>query len=533
MTILWLWKVKSSSLKVLILLLVVFCLLYSTIGSHGSSINNKDKQLSKGVYNQRETTPLYINHEPIRISGNEDLLNTAADEEWPGTGSLTDPIIITGYNITTESIRISVSDVDLHFQIKDNYLDGLNESRKGILFSQVTHGGILNNTIKGSSFGIYLSHSDNNCISNNRIFSNMQQGLTLYYSNQNNITSNILLNNPASGVCLSNSEYNMISNNICHSNRVGVTTGFSSNYNNIINNTIYNNEYGLNINNDYNNITTNEIYSNHEGIDIAGASKCIISENLIFRNDDNGIVIANGVKQVNITKNIIYKNSNYGINNLNSEDVKDNRIVHNDFIRNGEKYSLQSQVNLLEPVYVNENFWDDWTIPDINGDGFIDNPYRIGDVTLPKEIRLPQDNLPLTEPFNPTTFHYLTRAMIINPSSEKVLKGMVTINWTKAKDSLNHEIFFSLFYTDDGGVVWNLLLDKTTSLSYEWNTTTVMDGSDYHIKVLAMCSDNITAIDISNDKFTIQNHETNKTSYLPLMESMLVLLALSLIIKRK
>ncbi|MHA2321622.1 MAG: hypothetical protein ACXACG_08210, partial [Candidatus Thorarchaeota archaeon] len=58
-------------------------------------------------------------HDPIRIVGNEDMLNTASMEEWLGTGNEESPIVIKGLSIMSNSCAIYISNVDLHFRIEE------------------------------------------------------------------------------------------------------------------------------------------------------------------------------------------------------------------------------------------------------------------------------------------------------------------------------------------------------------------------------------------------------------------------------
>lgn len=48
--------------------------------------------------------------------------------------------------------------------------------------------------------------------------------------------------------------------------------------------------------------------------------------------------------------------------------------------------------------------------------------------------------------------------------------------------------------------------------SYEWDTTTVEDGPSYWIKVVATCSEGLTAEDLSHVPFIIQNLKATTTT---------------------
>lgn len=115
-----------------------------------------------------ESTP----HAPILINGDDDLLHQAAHNGWSGDGSLGNPILITGYSITSSGdSAITIYSTSLHIQISNCILiDG------GITLGWVSNTELSNNdiTLSGGIFpitdwGIYLFHSSSNFILNNRI----------------------------------------------------------------------------------------------------------------------------------------------------------------------------------------------------------------------------------------------------------------------------------------------------------------------------------------------------------------------------
>ncbi|MFW9976134.1 MAG: hypothetical protein ACFFDQ_12760, partial [Candidatus Thorarchaeota archaeon] len=60
----------------------------------------------------------YAPHGPIFITSNQDFI----DQGWPGNGSESNPYMIEGLNITSPQICIEIRNVDVHFTVKDCYL---------------------------------------------------------------------------------------------------------------------------------------------------------------------------------------------------------------------------------------------------------------------------------------------------------------------------------------------------------------------------------------------------------------------------
>ncbi|MFX1254100.1 MAG: S8 family serine peptidase, partial [Promethearchaeota archaeon] len=87
------------------------------------------------------------------------------------------------------------------------------------------------------------------------------------------------------------------------------------------------------------------------------------------------------------------------------------------------------------------------------------------------------------------------------PNGGETLSGSPTIIWT-ATDPDDDPMTFTVYYWD--GSSWVELANGLTDTSYEWDTTTVPDGSTYKIRVVA--SDGaLTGEDESDAVFTIDN----------------------------
>lgn len=134
---------------------------------------------------------------PIYIDDNSDFSSLG----FAGDGSAGNPYIIEDFNITDASATlIHIQDTTAHFIIRQNLLNGQNnDSNRGIFLSKVFNGIIWNNTIQHAQVGIYLSESDNNTVTDNRVTNSSRHGIRLLSSSQNVVVNNTAYNNSQVG----------------------------------------------------------------------------------------------------------------------------------------------------------------------------------------------------------------------------------------------------------------------------------------------------------------------------------------------
>ena len=107
----------------------------------------------------------YVNHDPISILSNADFAAQRDLEGWAGNGTLDDPYIIEGYNITYNGYDIRISNVTAHFVIRNCYLMSKGTVKNdpyddGVYFYNVTNGSVTNNIIANNTDGaIYFGDS--------------------------------------------------------------------------------------------------------------------------------------------------------------------------------------------------------------------------------------------------------------------------------------------------------------------------------------------------------------------------------------
>lgn len=119
----------------------------------------------------------YISHNPIWIDGFNDFNSTAAAEGWPGNGTVNNPFIISGYNITNSTHAIYIRNVGCHFIIQDCFIDCMKTTKLGIYLDYVSNGTIRNNIVYNCEEGIYIQNSKDNICENNEVNNSYISGI--------------------------------------------------------------------------------------------------------------------------------------------------------------------------------------------------------------------------------------------------------------------------------------------------------------------------------------------------------------------
>lgn len=220
--------------------------------------------------------------------------------------------------------------------------------------------------VENGLLGILLDHSNNSAIVENSVngvfSSSAAYSLYVDYSHNFTIEQNIIGPNSASGLLITNSEDFTISKNYAYNN-----TG-----------------YGLNVNDSMNGI---------------------IEWNFALNNTYDGIGLGMGSRNCTVMGNSVSGNQFWGIW-LDSDSV-DNLIYDNNIIGN---YGLVS-VNLQNrwDNGLDGNFWSNYSGPDLNRDGTIDEPLLINDNNI--------DNHALSGEFSSFQAYSDLRVNVISNSS--------------------------------------------------------------------------------------------------------------------
>lgn len=189
------------------ILILTVSVLFSGL-SHGRGRPNIKNGLGMDSDNHLKPNSNYTVHDPIKIDNNTDFSDTAADENWSGSGTETDPWVITNYSIdgTGEGRCIYIGNTTDHFIISDSEL------------RYATEGG---SSVYRSNSGLILNNVTNGLVKNNTIFSNGKNGIHLRETEAEIVNNTLFWNNRA-GVYLSDSKGGVIYNNTVSNNKNGI-----------------------------------------------------------------------------------------------------------------------------------------------------------------------------------------------------------------------------------------------------------------------------------------------------------------------
>ncbi|MHA1928888.1 MAG: right-handed parallel beta-helix repeat-containing protein [Candidatus Thorarchaeota archaeon] len=339
------WKILS----VQVILLVVLLLCTGFVDDQDATTQVEP------VYKDMVASDLYIPHEPIEIVSNDNFIETAANEGWPGNGTAGNPFIISGYRISglLYGQPLVIWDSDLHWRFINNLIEGG----------------------PGAFCGTAIGNSSNGEISE-CIFQDRHNGMSFISVSNIKVFNNIVRDCWGKGIDFAGGldDVEIWNNTIENCAGDGIHLGSLMFSCFIFQNRIDN--CGMN------------------GISIVGSQKSEISRNNITNCNQNGISIDHGFTDL-IVENVIEDITGMGIDIQfsASSEVKDNeisrcgdyavsldsdcnhvRVLDNVFIDNGQSCQIfdSGTDNIFE-----QNYFDDWVSPDHDFDNIVDVPYQI------------------------------------------------------------------------------------------------------------------------------------------------------------
>lgn len=190
---------------------------------------------------------------PISILRNSDF--TAANGVTGGSGTVTDPYIIEGWEINltgTSAFGIVVASTTAHFVIRGVYVHGSAPFYAGISLNGVTNGTVRDSNASNNYYGIYGSGGRANFILGNQVHGNRDSGINLYGAANATISGNTVMRNglpwTGAGIDLrSNSRDLVIRDNILALNQRWGIDAFSAQRIEILGNTLFGNADNVNV----------------------------------------------------------------------------------------------------------------------------------------------------------------------------------------------------------------------------------------------------------------------------------------------
>ncbi len=340
------------------------------------------------------------------------------------------------YNASYSSIPYNVGAGVLLYNVINGKVENVvaKNNSNGIYIRGGSENIVNGNSVENNSNqGIWVVYSNNNNITYNTCTHNGKSGILVYTAQDNLLEGNTCENNDWGISLWGNSNNTQIKfNTLSFNSENGIyISGPSDGYLNntlLYKNTLFNNTYGIHTiytqnmsareNEGYNNTnygiyldtgsSYNTLEKNHmhdnlkSGIYIYAYStstpsdhNVIMWNNLSF-NGGQGLYLDKSSYN-DIHNNMFYNNSGYGITIYSSSNY--NRVYENSFYFNHGSTDTYSSGAVQAADYgtgnawnisYEGNYWYDWTTPDNNNNGIVDNPYSI-DGSANSE-----DELPLT-----------------------------------------------------------------------------------------------------------------------------------------
>ncbi|MHA2155756.1 MAG: right-handed parallel beta-helix repeat-containing protein [Candidatus Hodarchaeales archaeon] len=441
--------------------------------------NNVLEDQGKGIYLSSDANTNNITHNQlgnigdngIRISSsysnrliNNTLNETARNiflQTSPNNTLIDNHLTVLGIHMSGDTLKDY-----LQTQVVNNWIND-----RPLIFWQHVNGGIVPSDA-GQVILInctFIEISDQN-------LSNLTSALQFIFCKNMTITNNTVSDADYNGIYLYNTHMSLIQGNTFYRPvSIGIYVVYSHN-NSFFENTI--------------------IECEETSLYVWGSHQNNFSQNAITRTLGWGMLI--GQANNNTVMLNLYQNSSFEA--IYCYDSNHNHIERNDFLFNnlGSSQAFDDQTNPTLKNIFTYNYWNTWTTPDNNSDRIVDQPYDIGGSANN------QDLYPLTLPYL-LFVHKVTTPVLVNPNGGEILSGMTTIQWAMAIDSWDHNVSYTLYSSSDNGLSWHLLQTGLSVPTYDWDTNTVADGSEYLIKVVAICSEGLITTDVSDGPFMIEN----------------------------
>jgi parallel beta-helix repeat protein len=475
--------IKSKRKSVILIAVIVLMLI---AGSNTGNMKRKVQSVNS-ISNISNSTVAAGNHAPISIDGNGALATFISDEGLSGDGTFASPYIIENFIINDSTAHgIEIRSTNAYLLIQDCTIAGGNSNsirlfKHGIFLNNTVNVKIINNTIHSFLFGILLRYSGSIIVSNNEIY-NSNEGIRIQDSSSNNIvTRNKIYNNTNNGIML----YSNANSNIFLSNVISNNSGS-----------------GFEIESSFSNyFSCNNLSNNHA--------------NFVYYCDNNTI----------FANTILNHDVGWWLDDASDE----NKVRWNNFLNNSAINPSQVFDSGANNMIIN-NHWNEWTLPDIDEDGIVDDPYSMHDPNI--DTFRNTDIAPLVNPYE------IRGSRVIFPNGGEILTGETTVQWTPTTDSWGNNITYRIYYSINGGYTWTTLESGLTQTEYSFKSSLMNNGYTYLVKIRAIMFEGYWVEDTSDNMFTINNPVSTHTTAAPRITpgftliTVLSMIAIILVIKR-
>ncbi|MFW3145690.1 MAG: NosD domain-containing protein [Thermoplasmatota archaeon] len=414
---------------------------------------------------------------PITIVGNDDLLLKKTTYNWNGTGSENDPVTIDNLEIDASGgdTCLSISDVSLHFEVRSCTFTGATDDQnwftgKALYLNNCRNGTIKESYMNDNKLGIYIHSCSWLNIEKCWMDKNTQRGILLSSSSNITLMENTVVNAFTGVYLIRSSNVAMIDMNtwavqvgISISESFdcfmvgGMVTGQDLSYGIAVGESdrtvlkdinIIGGETAVGINLDYADNTTVSncfVKENDEPMTIQRSRDCSISGNLFYNNK--------------APLQLYYYSSPSecdGVRIWNNTFSKNNGATFNFASWNVQAADLGNVVKFFDSDTQRGNHWTDWTSPDLDDDGIVDEPYPVAGGTNFDPLPLLRSPMDLSGP----------------PKDLEASAGQsgIRLSWKGAVKHYGLNIDMYRIYRSESGGDWEI---RSTS---ETNTVFYTDG---------------------------------------------------------
>ncbi len=457
----------------------------------------------------------------ILIETDEQFNRIASERHWPGTGTVSNPYIIS--DLIFPQGKIFISNTNVYFLIVNNTFHNPND---GIILRNVANAIIYNNSITNaygnaiivdsclgiSIIGNSINNSNQHSISivdtyNFTIESNIihysghggqNDAVKLNYAENGKILENVLVENYGIGFSLDSCTDILLSfNQITSTGLEGIRIENSESCSILSNRVILANSFGVSLENvSMSTISNNLVQSSVlTGLRFASTTNCSISKNHLW-GCDTGIDIlsnsnflqifdnkiegssTNGLQIINsndclLTSNIVINNDEYGIS---LENCENNSVRWNDFVNNnGLGIQGLSNDNIGIPHIIEHNYWGN------NASSY-----------------LLEGNAGTNDSIPQLDYCQLFSNLDLFSFSEDF--GLfLSLQWN-INDNNNWNLTYTISISPNAGKDWIEVVSGINNQSYSCNFTNLLASYQYLIKISARSEEGILKV-VYSDKF--------------------------------